>query len=106
MASPDSEMPTTNTVLCSSVGVLYRERSLGKTSLLMTHSISNGTPGMETSTFPFLSNQVTGALPRLFCIMVAVAGTMACPSAVSYTHLRAHETDSYLVCRLLLEKKK
>src|SRR5664279_5595232 len=23
--------------------------------------------------------------------------------AVSYTHLRAHETDSYLVCRLLLE---
>src|SRR5665647_1886158 len=25
--------------------------------------------------------------------------------AVSYTHLRTHETDSYLVCRLLLEKK-
>src|SRR5680860_1457989 len=25
--------------------------------------------------------------------------------AVSYTHLRAHETDSYIVCRLLLEKK-
>src|SRR5665647_3108942 len=23
-------------------------------------------------------------------------------SSVSYTHLRAHETDSYLVCRLLL----
>src|SRR5680860_1749522 len=28
------------------------------------------------------------------------------PATVSYTHLRAHETDSYLVCRLLLEKKK
>src|SRR5680860_1674930 len=28
------------------------------------------------------------------------------PPPVSYTHLRAHETDSYLVCRLLLEKKK
>src|SRR5680860_1238611 len=25
-------------------------------------------------------------------------------AALSYTHLRAHETDSYLVCRLLLEK--
>src|SRR5665647_1336666 len=25
------------------------------------------------------------------------------PGPVSYTHLRAHETDSYLVCRLLLE---
>src|SRR5664279_675961 len=24
------------------------------------------------------------------------------PKPVSYTHLRAHETDSYLVCRLLL----
>src|SRR5665647_3897307 len=29
-----------------------------------------------------------------------------CVRTVSYTHLRAHETDSYLVCRLLLEKKK
>src|SRR5664279_1110120 len=29
-----------------------------------------------------------------------------CQGSVSYTHLRAHETDSYLVCRLLLEKKK
>src|SRR5665647_1522878 len=28
------------------------------------------------------------------------------PRPVSYTHLRAHETDSYLVCRLLLENKK
>ena len=27
-------------------------------------------------------------------------------SAVSYTHLRAHETKANLVCRLLLEKKK
>ncbi len=27
-------------------------------------------------------------------------------SPVSYTHLRAHETEADLVCRLLLEKKK
>ena len=26
-------------------------------------------------------------------------------TSVSYTHLRAHETLRYLVCRLLLEKK-
>ena len=25
---------------------------------------------------------------------------------VSYTHLRAHETEAELVCRLLLEKKR
>src|SRR5680860_711704 len=30
----------------------------------------------------------------------AVPTTRACVLAVSYTHLRAHETDSYLVCRL------
>src|SRR5450756_2834351 len=29
-----------------------------------------------------------------------------CGGAVSYTHLRAHETRHDLVCRLLLEKKK
>ena len=30
---------------------------------------------------------------------------VGCPSPVSYTHLRAHETVLDLVCRLLLEKK-
>ena len=34
---------------------------------------------------------------------VAVTGAI---TAVSYTHLRAHETVLDLVCRLLLEKKK
>src|SRR5665213_2448769 len=28
---------------------------------------------------------------------------LECPSSVSYTHLRAHETGRNLVCRLLLE---
>ena len=31
---------------------------------------------------------------------------LLCNRAVSYTHLRAHETPEHLVCRLLLEKKK
>ena len=31
---------------------------------------------------------------------------LICRKAVSYTHLRAHETGRNLVCRLLLEKKK
>ena len=34
------------------------------------------------------------------------ADTHASDEAVSYTHLRAHETVLDLVCRLLLEKKK
>ena len=33
-------------------------------------------------------------------------GRLVCVFAVSYTHLRAHETRHDLVCRLLLEKKK
>src|SRR5680860_813274 len=37
---------------------------------------------------------------------ISAGGDEIGADAVSYTHLRAHETDSYLVCRLLLEKKK
>ena len=33
-------------------------------------------------------------------------GSQLAHGAVSYTHLRAHETVLDLVCRLLLEKKK
>ena len=35
-----------------------------------------------------------------------LGGLLAKVDAVSYTHLRAHETVLDLVCRLLLEKKK
>ena len=35
-----------------------------------------------------------------------VLSYLHCADAVSYTHLRAHETVLDLVCRLLLEKKK
>src|SRR5664279_5807049 len=35
--------------------------------------------------------------------IVAKTGNQPSTVTVSYTHLRAHETDSYLVCRLLLE---
>src|SRR5680860_1521754 len=41
-----------------------------------------------------------GSATALDRFLVRVVG----PDSVSYTHLRAHETDSYLVCRLLLEK--
>ncbi|WDT36882.1 hypothetical protein PVA38_12070 [Streptococcus pneumoniae D39] len=39
---------------------------------------------------------------RMLMTIFGVAGSVA----VSYTHLRAHETVLDLVCRLLLEKKK
>src|SRR5665647_3793260 len=44
----------------------------------------------------------------VFLPVILFEAALSTPGAypVSYTHLRAHETDSYLVCRLLLEKKK
>ena len=39
-------------------------------------------------------------------IDATITTSRGAPIAVSYTHLRAHETSLHLVCRLLLEKKK
>ena len=52
---------------------------------------------MKPARDPYILNRhplIEANMPRQDCI-----------NSVSYTHLRAHETDSYLVCRLLLEKK-
>src|SRR5664279_5597546 len=47
--------------------------------------------------------------PMKYCVFLLASGIglwaggqEPVTGAVSYTHLRAHETDSYLVCRLLL----
>ena len=50
--------------------------------------------------------QDTIGLNALFTFVYLMTALGAVIISVSYTHLRAHETDSYLVCRLLLEKKK
>src|SRR5664279_4994639 len=41
------------------------------------------------------------SMARVVCSSIE-CGCTCSASTVSYTHLRAHETDSYLVCRLLL----
>src|SRR5665647_3745136 len=48
-----------------------------------------------------LSDEAEGAIAGGLSVLAVVFVTWM---TVSYTHLRAHETDSYLVCRLLLEK--
>ena len=55
-----------------------------------------------------LGRMTTDLLPDMsFQYALIVTTDMgASPQAVSYTHLRAHETPEHLVCRLLLEKKK
>src|SRR5665648_10830 len=53
----------------------------------------------------FMPGSNTNTESRAFCQALEKAGVNAI-NAVSYTHLRAHETRHDLVCRLLLEKKK
>ena len=61
--------------------------------------------------FAFRGNAVTanGGVADMNAVALFVAAAMDRESdgwdAVSYTHLRAHETPEHLVCRLLLEKK-
>ena len=47
-----------------------------------------------------------GGLGPLLGVRLLLILIFAVLGAVSYTHLRAHETVLDLVCRLLLEKKK
>ena len=54
---------------------------------------------LRVGVIPFLSRQTHDSLWQY---LLALRPRMA----VSYTHLRAHETVLDLVCRLLLEKKK
>ena len=71
----------------------------------ITHTVGGGyTMDLELSLVEAMTKEVIkDATDRL-----AAVGVMASPEywAVSYTHLRAHETGRNLVCRLLLEKKK
>ena len=48
----------------------------------------------------------SGFLPNFQNLVFPIANQNMFNGAVSYTHLRAHETVLDLVCRLLLEKKK
>src|SRR5680860_1725753 len=64
------------------------------------------TPSQSARTMP-ITNPATGGEIGTVALSTHGEVDMAVQAApVSYTHLRAHETDSYLVCRLLLEKKK
>src|SRR5665647_2038051 len=75
----------------------------GKTTTFgFASEISNGDP---VALSPDTANtcEATGGN---FVVAPLANGVDLCIGPVSYTHLRAHETDSYLVCRLLLEKKK
>src|SRR5680860_950175 len=58
------------------------------------------TDGLEVVAEPVKPIETTS---YSFWMSASREGSLIHATAVSYTHLRAHETDSYLVCRLLLE---
>ena len=51
-------------------------------------------------------NDIAAAIKKTVDAFGKVNAVVNCAGAVSYTHLRAHETVLELVCRLLLEKNK
>src|SRR5665647_2007989 len=80
--------------------------STTKTSQLTTGVPSNLKSPAQTIRVPPESSTRTCAAPKMCSALIKLIFSSlyfkTLPS-VSYTHLRAHETDSYLVCRLLLE---
>eukprot|EP01016_Furgasonia_blochmanni_P031152 TRINITY_DN3224_c0_g1_i1.p1 TRINITY_DN3224_c0_g1~~TRINITY_DN3224_c0_g1_i1.p1 ORF type:complete len:249 (-),score=36.99 TRINITY_DN3224_c0_g1_i1:44-790(-) len=87
---------TTTRVGCSSA-VFYKE-GRNRRFIVCYYASKGDTPGEPV----YISGTEAEACSR--------CGARTCstryPGAVSYTHLRAHETRHDLVCRLLLEKKK
>src|SRR5680860_1094102 len=63
---------------------------------------NNSSRDMPATSAPSRAHTVSAAV-RMGAV-INVMKTVNHHPPVSYTHLRAHETDSYLVCRLLLEK--
>eukprot|EP00658_Telonema_sp_P-2_P015896 TRINITY_DN16141_c0_g1_i1.p1 TRINITY_DN16141_c0_g1~~TRINITY_DN16141_c0_g1_i1.p1 ORF type:complete len:579 (+),score=123.75 TRINITY_DN16141_c0_g1_i1:190-1926(+) len=76
----------------------------GDCAAAATAPVMSTTLGNATNTFVY-GNADVAVLPQyhLPCYQLAKCNKV---DAVSYTHLRAHETPEHLVCRLLLEKKK
>src|SRR5678815_6009799 len=60
----------------------------------------------DTFTIPGIGKLVLRSVPSRQMVMQFGEKKGQTITAVSYTHLRAHETPEHLVCRLLLEKKK
>eukprot|EP00658_Telonema_sp_P-2_P074095 TRINITY_DN63269_c0_g1_i1.p1 TRINITY_DN63269_c0_g1~~TRINITY_DN63269_c0_g1_i1.p1 ORF type:complete len:109 (-),score=14.97 TRINITY_DN63269_c0_g1_i1:103-429(-) len=76
---------------------------------LTTKETQQHTKGTNTKVMRMKDSTELGcsaATPSLGCRKPRTASRESGTAAVSYTHLRAHETPEHLVCRLLLEKKK
>src|SRR5450756_1408572 len=105
--------PNPHVPLAETLGGLAHVKKLGMTRHI---GVSNFTVALideaiAVSPEPLVCDQVEyhpyldQTLVREACARHGMAVVAYSPVAVSYTHLRAHETRHDLVCRLLLEKK-
>src|SRR5659263_755467 len=78
----------------------------GYTCDLLSEVIAKAAPGSAWVTIQTHVNVIAVAAMVGISVVIVCEGRTCESDAVSYTHLRAHETRHDLVCRLLLEKKK
>ena len=81
-----------------------QEECMAKMELNRQEEYLNRIDRLKLMDDDFFSEALDGKVEAVEFILQVVLEKIV--DSVSYTHLRAHETDSYLVCRLLLEKKK
>src|SRR5665647_2972613 len=113
-AISDTEIDTTVKPICLAPSMVARSGEWPFSRLRNTFSIitiaSSTTKPMHTASAISDRLSIENPASHIAAQVPASDSGTVMPAAmvaavpVSYTHLRAHETDSYLVCRLLLEK--
>ena len=116
MKDPEIRLPFTyyEQALITRIHHFYISEDIGDPMFYtdMIHNIREGsvgdviwlhlnTRGGNLTTGVQIINAMSLSAAKIVC---SLEGEVHSLGTVSYTHLRAHETDSYLVCRLLLEK--
>eukprot|EP00658_Telonema_sp_P-2_P023995 TRINITY_DN19628_c0_g1_i2.p2 TRINITY_DN19628_c0_g1~~TRINITY_DN19628_c0_g1_i2.p2 ORF type:complete len:251 (+),score=97.37 TRINITY_DN19628_c0_g1_i2:83-835(+) len=88
--------------LCGGIGIIHYNNTIDEQQA-MVRKVKRFENGFIVDPMCMAPEQTLGELR----LMAEQRGFSSFPvTAVSYTHLRAHETPEHLVCRLLLEKKK
>eukprot|EP00658_Telonema_sp_P-2_P036671 TRINITY_DN26478_c0_g1_i1.p1 TRINITY_DN26478_c0_g1~~TRINITY_DN26478_c0_g1_i1.p1 ORF type:complete len:143 (-),score=20.24 TRINITY_DN26478_c0_g1_i1:93-521(-) len=90
----------------SAASDLYKRQYKLGSEVLNNIRSSDAQPNHPLSFHPNLNFIVFSSYLLLVLLKLPIVTPMYTMIAVSYTHLRAHETPEHLVCRLLLEKKK
>src|SRR5664279_5260731 len=90
-------------ILSASMLPRVKKNSLGKDNIILFQGDSITDAGRNRDDNTYNNSRALGSgYPMMAGADLLEKYASLNLKAVSYTHLRAHETDSYLVCRLLL----